>query len=176
MYIFISVYNLLKWLEINLCDFVPCICNELQLYFIIIFVQDGSGNCLRHFNMGVPLVVYSMGVWKTMSIYGVHIRKIIQCVLRCTKQHVCWSPLHIGLKMWDVLLRDSHRSCTSAFAFIYSMMTGGSLDIIARRSINIYISRVLLWAIMEQLSIRRGVRIFLVGWRQKTRVKHCFGE
>ena len=32
------------------------------------------------------------------------------------------------------------------------------------------------WAIIEELSIRRRLRIFLISWGQKTRVKHCYAE
>ena len=37
-----------------------------------------------------------------------------------------------------------------------------------------YIQKYTEWKIMEQLSIRLGVRIFLIGWGQKTCVKHCY--
>ena len=30
------------------------------------------------------------------------------------------------------------------------------------------------WAIIEELSIRRRLRTFLISWGQKTRVKHCY--
>ena len=30
------------------------------------------------------------------------------------------------------------------------------------------------WAIIEELSIRRRLHTFLISWRQKTRVKHCY--
>ena len=30
------------------------------------------------------------------------------------------------------------------------------------------------WAIIEELSIRRRLRIFLISWGQKTHVKHCY--
>ena len=32
------------------------------------------------------------------------------------------------------------------------------------------------WAIIEELSKRRRLRIFLISWGQKTRVKHCYVE
>ena len=45
------------------------------------------------------------------------------------------------------------------------------LCIVQRISIEIY-----RWAIIEELSIRRRLRIFLISWGQKTRVKHCYVE
>ena len=36
------------------------------------------------------------------------------------------------------------------------------------------ISKFTRWAIIEELSIRRRLRTFLISWEQKTRVKHCY--
>ena len=86
-------------------------------------------------------------------------------------------PMRINFKIWSSHYLSTNNNLNACHVSLGARIYIYIYFLVSRFSdLSRYISKLKFtgWAIIEQLSIRRRLRTFLISWGRKTHVKHCY--